>query len=74
MDSLTELMRQSVARHDADRNYVRHLEAAVDTYQRALKILCLQKEQTWTLDEIERAAKDPRVASVHGYGVELLNT
>lgn len=70
--SIIEAMRQLVAESDYNQAKISQLESSLKTYQNALKILCRQREQKWTVDEIQEAIADPRTVAVCGFGLELL--
>ncbi len=69
---IIEAMRQLVAVSDYNQAKISQLESSLKTYQNALKILCRQREQKWTVDEIQEAIADPRTVAVCGFGLELL--
>ena len=71
-ETIIEAMRQLVAESDFNQAKISQLESSLKTYQNALKILCRQREQKWTVDEIEKAIADPRTVAVCGFGLELL--
>ena len=71
-ESIIEAMRQLVAQTDHNQARISQLESSINTYQSALKILCRQREQKWTVDEIQKAIADPRTVAVCGFGLELL--
>ena len=70
--SIIEAMRQLVAETDYNQARILQLESSLKNYQNALKILCRQREQKWTVDEIQKAIADPRTVAVCGFGLELL--
>ena len=65
-------MRQLVAETESNQARISQLESSINTYQNALKILCRQREQKWTVGEIQEAIADPRTVAVCGFGLELL--
>ena len=71
-ESIIEAMRQLVAESESNQARILQLESSLKTYQNALKILCRQREQKWTVDEIQKAIADPRTVAVCGFGLELL--
>lgn len=71
-ETIIEAMRQLVAESDFNQAKISQLESSLKTYQNALKILCRQREQKWTVDEIQEAIADPRTVAVCGFGLELL--
>jgi hypothetical protein len=73
MSDLVEAMRELVSNHDFLVAKNRRLQNDIDLYQSALKILCMQRELKWTVEEINRASKEYRVVSVHGSGVDLID-
>jgi hypothetical protein len=68
-----ESMREIVSEFDRMKATIERQENDVRVYRHALKILCRQREQKWTLGEIHAAMKDERTVAVHGTGVDLID-